>query len=163
MTASPAFERVLKATGYLTPSGQPVPGLATAAAVDSPPQLRAVLDDQRGRLRADAAFSVNEHPVSIFKDSGHREPPEDKVWEWHETAWNLGQAPLLWVVSPTAVYLYDCYASPLAGSSQSVPMHALAKFDIASDVRLRALTAACGRTATESGTFWSSSVGKRNR
>ena len=161
MTASPAFERVLKASGYLSPSGQPVPGLATAAALDSPPQLRAVLDDQRGRLRADAAFSMNEHPVSIFKDSGHREPPEDKVWEWHETAWNLGQAPLLWVVAPTAVYLFDCYASPPAGSSQSVPMHALAKFDIGSEDRIQALTAACSRTATESGAFWSSSVGKR--
>ena len=161
MTASPAFERVLKATGYLSPSGQPVPSLATAGAVDSPPQLRAVLDDQRGRLRADAAFSVNEHPISIFKDSGHREPPEDRVREWHETAWNLGQAPLLWVVAPTAVYLYDCYASPPAGSSQSVPMHALAEFDSGSEDQVQALTTACGRTATESGAFWSGSVGKR--
>ena len=104
---------------------------------------------------------MNEHPISIFKDSGHREPPEDKVRQWHETAWNLGQAPLLWVVAPTAVYLFDCYASPPAGSSQSVPMHALAKIDIGSEDRIQALTTACGRTATESGAFWSSSVGKR--
>ena len=69
--------------------------------------------------------------------------------------------PLFYVVAPTAIYLYDCYASPPAGSSQSVPMHALAKFDIGSEDRIQALTAACGRTATESGAFWSSSVGKR--
>ena len=161
MTASPAFERVLKATGYLSPSGKPVPGLATGAAVDSPPQLRAVLDGHGGRLRAHAAFSLHEHPISIFMDSGHREPPEKKVREWHETAWNLGLAPLLWVVAPTAVYLYDCYASPPAHSSQSVPTHALDNFDIASDERLRDLTSACGRITTETGAFWSSSLGKR--
>lgn len=160
MKASPAFERVLKATGYLSPSGQPVPGLATEAAVDSPPQLRAALDPE-GKLSADAAFSVHEHPISIFKDSGHQEPPEDEVREWHETAWNFGLAPLLWVVAPTAVYLYDCYASPPAHSSQSVPMNSLARFDLASDERLRDLTSTCGRVNTEAGAFWSSPLGKR--
>ena len=40
-------------------------------------------------------------------------------------------------------------------------MHALAKFDIGSEDRIQALTTACGRTATETGAFWSSSVGKR--
>lgn len=159
MTASPAFERVLKATGFLSASGQPVSGLATAA-VDSP-RLRAAFDQQRGRLRADAVFSVHEQPISIFKDSGHQEPREGKIHEWHETAWNFGLAPLLWVVAPTAVYLYDCYASPPVHSSRSAPMNSLATFDIGSDERLQALTSACGRIATATGAFWSSSVGKK--
>ena len=160
MTASPAFERVLKATGFLSASGQPVSGLATEAAVDSP-QLRAAFDQQRGRLRADAVFSARKRPISIFKDSGHQEPREDSIQEWHETAWNFGLAPLLWVVAPTAVYLYDCYASPPDSASQSVPTNSLAKFDIDSDERLQNLTSACGRIATETGAFWSSPVGQR--
>ena len=166
MTASPAFERVLKATGYLSASGQPVSGLATEAAVDRP-QLRAALDQQRGRLRADAVFSAHEHPISIFKDSGQQEPSEDKIREWHETAWNFGLAPLLWVVAPTTVYLYDCYASSPVPASQSVPTKPLDKFEIGSEERVRNLTSACGRIATETGAFWSSSVGgqidRRNR
>lgn len=160
MTASPAFERVLKATGYLSASGQPVAGLATAAGADSP-QLRAAFDHQRGRLRADAVFSAHEHPISIFKDSGDEEPRAATIQGWHETAWNFGMAPLLWVVAPTAVYLYDCYASPPARASQSVPTNSLAKFDIGSEERLRSLTSACGRIATETGAFWSSAVGER--
>ena len=166
MTASPAFERVLKATGYLSPSGQPVAGLATAAGADSP-QLRAAFDHQRGRLRADAVFSAHEHPISIFKDSGREEPRAATIQGWHETAWNFGMAPLLWVVAPTAVYLYDCYASPPVRASQSVPMNSLAKFDIGSEERLLSLTSDCGRIATETGAFWSSPVGqgidRRNR
>lgn len=158
MTASPAFEKVLKATGYLSPSGQPVAGLAAAA--DSP-QLWAALDHRRGRLRADAVFSAHEHPISIFKDLGHEEPPDDKLLELHETAWNLGSAPLLWIVTPTAVHLYDCYASPKAPAKGRLPVHSLAKFDLASEERIRSLAAACGRTATETGALWSSSIGKR--
>lgn len=158
MTASPAFERVLKAAGYLSPSGQPVSGLATAA--DSP-QLWSAFDRQRGRLRADAVFSAHEHPISIFKDSGHEEPAEDKLLEWHETAWNLGAAPLLWVITPTAVYLYNCYASPKPLGKEPQPVHSLAKFDLGNEDRIRSLASACGRTATESGALWSSSIGKR--
>ena len=160
MTASPAFEKVLKATGYLSPSGQPVAGLAMAAGADSP-QLRAAFDHRRGRLRADAVFSAHEHPISIFKDSGHEEPSEDKLLEWHETAWNLGSAPLLWVITPSAVHLYDCYASPKAPAKGKLRVHSLAKFDLASEERMRSLASACGRTATETGALWSSSIGKR--
>ena len=159
MTASPAFETVLKATGYLSASGQPVSGLATAAGADSP-QLRAAFDHRRGRLQADAVFSAHEHPISIFKDSGREEPRAATIQGWHETAWNFGMAPLLWVVAPTAVYLYDCYASPPAPTSKTVPMNSLDEFDIASEERLRTLSSACGRIATETGAFWSSPVGE---
>lgn len=160
MTASPAFEKVLQATGYLSPSGEPVSGLATAGAVDSH-QLRAAFDHKRGRLRADAVFSAHEHPISMFKDSGHQEPTEAELLAWHEAAWNFGSAPLLWVITPTAVYLYNCYASPKAPAKERKPVHSLTKFDLGSEERIRSLASTCGRTATETGALWSSSIGKR--
>ena len=73
----------------------------------------------------------------------------------------LDWPPLLWIVAPTAVYLYDCYRSPRGRSKQRMPAHTLAKFGIGSEERLRSLAAACGRTAIETGAFWSSSIGKR--
>lgn len=158
--ASAAFTKVLMATGYLLPDGRPAPGLARAGE-DAGARLRAVLSDSRVGLQADAVFSAQSAPTAIFKDAGDEAPTERQIAQWHEAAWNVGVAPLLWVITPTDVRLYDCYASPAKESPQQIATEPLDVFSLQAEDRLRSLDAICGRYATETGAFWSSTIGKR--
>lgn len=157
---SAAFTKVLTATGYLLPDGRPAPGLARAGE-DSGARLRAVLSDSRVGLQAEAVFSAQSVPTAIFKDAGDEAPSERQIAQWHEAAWNVGVAPLLWIITPTDVRLYDCYASPAKESPQQVATEPLDVFSLQAEDRLRSLDAMCGRYATETGAFWSSTIGKR--
>lgn len=157
---SSAFKRALQATGYLGPEGQLAPGLLLASAPEAA-RLRTVLKDARVGLSADAVFTAQNIPAGIFKDAGDTAPTEEDVGRWHEAAWNIGVAPLLWIITPTEVRLYDCYASPWREADMGVAAQPLERFDLNADDRLRALDSMCGRLATETGAFWSSAIGKR--
>lgn len=157
--SSPAFKKVLEAAGYLTPTGKAAPGFV-AADDSSSAKLKRVFADDRIGLNADAVFTAQHTPTSIFKDAGEQPPSHEDVTRWHEAAWNIAVAPLLWIVTPTEVRLYDCYAAPTreVGTTEPSPLDC---FALDSSDRLRALDAMCGRLATETGAFWSSAVGAR--
>jgi hypothetical protein len=121
--------------------------------------MRSVLQDQRVGLIADAVFAVQGTSITIFKDSGDQVPTDEQIQRWHEAAWNLGAAPLLWIVTPIDVRLYDCYAAPVGGAVQSSSPLDIFKLDAPDE--LTSLNAMCGRLATETGAFWSSPIGKR--
>ncbi|WP_234086830.1 class I SAM-dependent DNA methyltransferase [Azonexus sp. R2A61] len=157
---SPAFTKALTATGYLFPDGKSAPGLARAGA-DVGSRLRAILSDSRVGLQADAVFSAQSVPTAIFKDAGDEAPSEHQIARWHEAAWNVGVAPLLWIITPTDVRLYDCYASPAKQSPQQIATEPLEVFSLQAEDRLQSLDAMCGRCATETGAFWSSAIGQR--
>lgn len=155
-----AFTKTLKATGYLLSNGASAPGLVRAGEAVTT-QLRPVLSNLRVGLHADAVFSAQNAPTSIFKDSGGSMPSEQQIAIWHEAAWNLGVAPLLWIITPTDIRLYDCYASPAKESPLQVGAQPIEIFSLQSEERLRALDAMCGRFATETGAFWSSPIGQK--
>lgn len=157
---STAFTKALTATGYLLPNGSPVPGLALAGE-DAGPRLRAVLSDSRVGLEAEAVFSAQSVPTAIFKDAGNEAPSDRQIAQWHEAAWNVGVAPLLWIITPTDVRLYDCYASPTREKPEQVATDPLGVFSLQAEDRLRSLDGMCGRYATETGAFWSSAIGQR--
>ena len=161
---SPIFDKVLQATGYLGSSGRRAPGLRFADDGDTA-NLRVVFKNDRVGLNADAVFSAQNVPTSIFKDVSDDLPSDDDIHDWHEAAWNISVAPLLWIITPTDVRLYNCYASPPQSRPQaSAVSPSLDRFAIDSEDRLRALDLTCGRLATETGAFWSSSIGvKINR
>lgn len=157
---SAAFTQALTATGYILPDGSGAPGL-TQAGEDAGARLRSVLSDGRVGLQAEAVFSAQSVPTAIFKDAGNEAPSEQQITQWHEAAWNIGVAPLLWIITPTDVRLYDCYASPVSESPEHVATAPLDVFSLQAEDRLRSLDAMCGRYATETGAFWSSAIGKR--
>lgn len=158
---SAAFKRALEATGYLGANGRLAPGFVSA---DDPraARMRAVFSDDRVGLNADAIFTAQNAPTSIFKDAGDAHPSETDLRRWQEAAWNVGVAPLLWIITPTDVRLYDCYALPKQADTQAGEApQALDRFVLDSVDRLRALDAQCGRVATETGAFWSSAIGSK--
>ena len=158
MTSAP-FRRALEATGYLTAIGGRAPGLMMPDDEGSA-KLKAVFADERVGLQADAVFAAQAMPTSIFKDAGTSQPSTENIKHWHEAAWNLAVAPLLWIVTPTDIRLYDCYRSPeaSAGMWTATPLD---RFVLASAERLRTLDGMCGRLATETGAFWSSAIGAK--
>lgn len=156
---SPAFRSALEATGYIDAEGRPAPGM-TVSGSEVPPRLRAVITDERVGLKAEAVFSAQGAPANIFKDAGDDPPTAGDLRNWYEAAWNVGVAPLLWIITPTEVRLYDCYATPDELSDTLEPPE-LERFQLDSPDRLRALDAACGRLTTETGAFWSSHIGSR--
>jgi hypothetical protein len=158
---SVAFKKALEATGYLGTHGRTAPGMVPA---DDPraATMRAVFSDERVALKADGVFSAQNTPTSIFEDAGDSHPSDDDLRRWHEAAWNVGVAPLLWIITPTEIRLYDCYASPEHADQQaSLSPHTIDRFLLHSDERLRSLNAQCGRIATETGAFWSSPIGSK--
>lgn len=158
---SAAFKKVLEATGYVASSGRPAPGLIRPGD-EAAGRLRAVFADEVVGLKADAVFAAQNAPTSIFKDAGVTQPDDETLRAWHEAAWNIGVAPLLWIITPTDVRLYDCYASPpRPASPDSVAPTPLDCFTVEVEERLRELDIACGRLATEAGAFWSGSIGSR--
>ena len=156
---SSAFQKALTSTGYLLPDGSAVSGLARSDE-GAGSRLRSIFSDSRVGLHADAVFSTQNTPTTIFKDSGDALPTEQQIRLWHEAAWNVGLAPLLWIVTPTDIRLYDCYASPLEETSGQVSAPPLDTFLLGIEGRLRDLNAMCGRFATETGAFWSSAIGQ---
>ncbi|HEY3949657.1 MAG TPA: N-6 DNA methylase [Phenylobacterium sp.] len=112
-------------------------------------------------LQADAVFTAQSTPTAIFKDAGDTVPSESDIRHWHQMAWNIGVAPVLWIITPTEVQLYNCYASPSQGGDAGSAVRPLDRFDLNADDRLQALDAMCGRLATETGAFWTSAIGQR--
>jgi hypothetical protein len=157
--SSPAFKKALKATGYLTTAGKSAPGLVTVGN-SAPANLKKVFADDRVGLNADAVFTAQSSATSIFKDAGTNEPSAADLKRWHEAAWNVGVAPLLWIITPTEVRLYDCYASRAERQGDTTPS-SLGNFPLNSEGRLRILDSMCGRLATETGAFWSSAIGAK--
>jgi len=153
--ASAVYKRVLQETGYLAPDGSPARGLV-ASGDSRARQYRAVFSPEIG-LEADDLFFAQNSATSVFKDSGEEDPTPDQLKHWHETAWNIGFAPLLWIITPVEVRLYDCYAAPRIWNEKS-GTKPLQVFALGVD-GLKSLNAICGRVATETGAFWSSSLG----
>lgn len=156
---SPAFKSVLSATGYLSEELLPAPGLISASG-NITFRLRPLLTDRVG-LNADAVFTAQDNPITVFKDAGEHPPSEADLQNWHEVAWNIGVAPLLWIITPTEVRLYNCYESPRQESSKHPSSSPLAVFEHEQPAQLEQLNSACGRFATETGAFWSSEIGQK--
>lgn len=155
-----AFKKALTSTGYLLTNGGPAPGVTLAKDAKNS-RFRSVLSSGTVGLEADAVFSAQAAPLAIFKDAGASEPTPQQIVTWHEAAWNVGLAPLLWIITPTEIRLYNCYASPAKGASPVLTDQPLDTFSLASEERLSTLDAMCGRFATETGAFWSSAVGRK--
>lgn len=156
--SSAAFKQALEATGYLTRQGVAAEGLIRRDDAEAM-RLRAVMRDPTVGLLADATFNTRSHPIAIFKDAGDHAPDENQIRLWHEAAWNVGLAPLLWIITPTDVRLYDCFASP--GDGLGGAAKPLGEFSLVDPASLRSLDEMCGRLATETGAFWASRIGEK--
>ena len=139
--ATDVLRDVLEATGYLA-GGEPAHGVLLGGAARDGCRTRRFAPD--ALWRSDSALTVH------FKYEPDV-PSEERVAEWRRAVWNQGFAPLLWVVSPERIDLYNGFGRPRA--SGDADAHRVRWFRTVESA-LDELDAFAGRLAMETGGFW---------
>lgn len=134
------LRRVLAATGYF-PDGQPAPGLVIGG--DAPPQ--------RGRRFVPDASWRSRAALTVYFKFERNFPDEIVISRWRREVWNEGFAPLLWVVSPDRINLYNGFGTPV--HQRDAQKHLIRTFENI-DTSLRELDALAGRLSMMTGQFW---------
>lgn len=135
------FQKVLEATGF-TAEGAPAQGVLLG---DDAKRGR------RGRSFEPDALWRGHSSLTVYFKSADVEPADELVASWRQEIWNEGFAPLLWVVSPDRIDLYNGFGRPLPVADAE--RNRLASFE-AIESSLDALDALAGRFAMETGQFW---------
>ena len=153
MIAEP-LRATLEATGYLLDGHLAAPGLSFAGA-PTPPRGPSLSPDAWWRSGSSGPANGSAgaaNPTVLFKFA---EQPDGQVAEWQREVWNLGFAPLLWVVSPDRTDVYNGFGTPRPPSEER--RNRLRTFDHTPE-QLDDLNAFAGRLAMESGQFWGRST-----
>ena len=145
---SDLLERVLSRTGFVDAGRGDMPGLRRHAVGN--PHLEAAFSPRAG-LQADAVYETDDGAKLIVKETGAGE-----AGEMHERAWNLGLAPLLWIVTPYEVRVYDAFRG--VGTEEDRGPVATYRTDVKAE--MAALDEFCGRFSLDTGTFWASDLAK---
>ena len=132
---------VLEATGYLA-DGQPAHGVRIGNDVH--------VGDRTRSFRPDALWK-GDSALTVYFKSEPEAPPDQQVAGWHREIWNQGFAPLLWVVSPEKIELYNGFGRPRQIGNAAE--HRLRTFERI-ESKLQELDAFAGRLAMETGRFW---------
>ena len=138
MTLPSGLQSTLRATGFLI-GDEPAPGVAVR---DSTAQSK--------HLEPDAVWRDRSGVEVLFKYASATPQPSE-IMSWHRDAWNLGVAPLLWIVSPDRIELYNTFERP---DPTGLPnAHLLRTFSLLEE-ELAKLDEYAGRLSMVSGRFW---------
>ena len=135
------LRHVLEATGYYANG---LPAAPTVARVEHSPIRREPSFEPQVRWR-------NTANLNVYFKYVPRHPPDEDVQAWQQEVWNQGSTPLLWVVCPTCVDVYNGFGLPRP--ADDVAKNRLKTFDH-DESSLRNLDAFAGRLAMETGQFW---------
>lgn len=136
-----ALSRVLEATGYLE-DGLPAHGVKVGDEARR---------NRRGRSFAPDAVWRGASSTTVYFKYSETKVNEPEIEVWRREIWNEGFAPLLWIVSPERIDLYNGFGRPVSRDDAS--RHRLRTF-LAIERELRQLDELAGRLAMETGQFW---------
>ncbi len=136
-----SLRQVLEATGYLE-NGEPAHGVYLE-------------DDARTRCQArefepDALWR-SDSALTVYFKLEQEDPSTKQVERWRKEIWNQGFAPLLWVVSPHRIDLYNGFGRPR--ETEDAAAYLLDTFKLIAS-ELAKLDSFAGRLAMETGQFW---------
>lgn len=138
---SAALQQVLSATGYMA-DGEAAPGVLLGE------EARL---GRRGRSFTPDALWRGQSSLTVYFKFTSSPPADADLAAWRQEIWNEGFAPLLWIVSPDRIDLYNGFGRPRPEADPA--QNRLATFlTIASG--LEELDALAGRFAMETGQFW---------
>lgn len=148
------YQRVMEETGFYR-NGVPTSGVIEAKSLhDDNQQLEkrikysAVIDPNQ--INATAIFELSGSPCIYFTQLDQSDPDPRELARLHKLSWNHGLAPMLWVVTPTNVRLYNCYSEP----TEDNPNSNLIKLFENTEASLKELNEHASRLQIESGEFW---------
>ena len=156
MIAKP-LSRVLEATGYLS-NGKPAASSVMVADTDDTigglstrTRLPSFKPEAWWRSNTDSTpWGGSASDLTVyFKYVA--EPSHAPVSEWQQEIWNRGFSPLLWIVSPDRIDLYNGFGLPQ--KPDDAAKNRLKTFGLL-DTKLAELDRLAGRLAMETGQFW---------
>ena len=139
--SSASLLQVLEATGYF-PDGK------AAARLHLGQDARNL---RRGRDFVPDALWRSPSALTVYFKFEEAQPADELVSKWRREVWNEGFAPLLWVVSPERIDLYNGFGTPV--QKDDAQKHLLRTFANI-DASLVELDALAGRLSIETGQFW---------
>ncbi len=143
------LRRALERTGYLTGAEPAAASVRLAGGGDllRPPSFA---PDAWWRSNPEATAQHGSADLKVyFKFVA--EPDAVPVAEWQQEVWNQGFCPLLWLVSPHRIDLYNGFGRPQR--SEDAAQNRLDTFRLVDD-ELARLDRLAGRLAMETGQFW---------
>ena len=146
MIAEPLV-RVLEATGYLS-SGQPAADSVAVGESQRHEWAPSFLPDAWWRSSAETGLWRGDVDLKVYFKFVE-EPANEPIDKWQKELWNRGFSPLLWVVSPERIDLYNGFGEP----KKSAEANRLDTFSLL-DTQLAKLDRYAGRLAMETGQFW---------
>lgn len=153
-----AYIETMERTGFYR-NGRPTPGVIEAATLrendngllDKRIKYNTVIDTTK--LNATAIFELSGSACIYFTSLSQTEPDPAELARLRKMAWNQGLAPILWVITPTKVLLYNCYSKPAPDDEKHPERHLIELFE-QTENGLRQLNDFAGRLQMESGRFW---------
>ena len=136
----------LEATGYLA-AGQPAHGVALG---------QNAFQGCRWRSFAPDAMWQSESSLRVYFKSVPSVPSQEDIGNWRREVWNEGRAPLMWIVSPQRIDLYNGFSRPLGDGDAA--RSKIGTFRLIADDLAR-LDALAGRISMETGQFWRKTAG----
>ena len=150
MIAQP-LGRVLEATGYLADGASAAPSV-TLAGSDAQHWRPSPSFDPDVWWRSDAESDPRGAGGGLSVYFKYVDEPLDvPVAEWQREIWNRGFSPLLWLVSPERIDLYNGFGAPRG--PEEAEANRLSTFRHV-DAALTRLDTLAGRLAMETGQFW---------
>ena len=140
---------VLEGTGYLT-NGVPAAPSVTLAGVDDHIRLPSFEPDARWSSNPDSDPWAGRADLKVYFKFVE-EPDAVPLAEWQQEVWNQGFCPLLWLVSPERIEIYNGFGRPQG--PDNAKRNRLDTFRLVGH-ELERLDRLAGRLAMETGQFW---------
>ncbi len=131
----------LEATGYLA-GGEAAHGVTLG---------QEALRGGRWRSFAPDAMWQSESSLRVYFKAVPSPPSQEEIGNWRKEIWNEGRAPLLWIVSPQKIDLFNGFSRPM--SDGDAVRSRIRTFRLIAD-ELAQLDALAGRVSMETGQFW---------
>lgn len=153
-----AYKEMMERTGFYR-DGKPTSGIIEAVnlsknntdLLDKRIKYSSVIDP--AKLNATAIFELSGSPCIYFTNLAQTDPDPAEIARLRKIAWNQGLAPMLWIITPTKVLLYNCYARPDPDNETDAKKHLIDLFE-QTESGLRQLNDFAGRRQIDSGRFW---------
>jgi len=145
-----SLRTTLEATGYFLDGQRAAPGLSLAGG-PAPPRVPSLSPDAWWRSGSSGAANGRVGASNLTVLFKFAERPDGQVAHWQRDVWNLGFAPLLWVVSPDRTDVYNGFGTPQPQGKERANL--LRTFGRTTE-QLDDLNAFAGRLVMETGQFW---------
>lgn len=160
---SKAYVDVMETTGFYR-GGKPIPSVIEIDSLGDSDQVErylrynTVVDSEKSKTTS--IYELSGAPCIYFAQLAHKDPSVEELNQIRKIAWNQGLAPMLWVVTPAKVLIYNCYAKPTLEDETDPDRHLLRLFKHTEE-GLQSLNEFAGRFEIESGRFWQQEDARR--